>query len=177
MVDEIASYTGNQVPFHVGINCHLNTCVVAAKSFSQVGIILSQLLLEHRYYVIMHICLPDKYFASHFCLQAFLSKRSFPSLSLSCSSAVILLPFISVGAASSNFTRVVNVDIVQRVMLTSQGFFYQQGLSIILITFLSRPDISAVLLQIYIYISGASTGIQCQSQEQRCSNIGSQLAS
>ena len=175
MVDEIASYTGNQVPFHVGINCHLNTCVVAAKSFSQVGITLSQLLLEHRHYVIIHIRLPDKYVARHFCLQAFLSKQSFPSLSLSCSSAVILLPFISVGAASSNFTRVVNVHIVQRVMLTSQGFFCQQVLSIILIAFLSRPDISAILLQ--IYISGASTGIQCQSQEQRCSNIGSQLAS
>ena len=60
----------------------------------------------------MHIRLPDKYVASHFFLQDFLSKQSFPSLSLSCSSAAILLLFMSVGAASSNFTRVVNVDIV-----------------------------------------------------------------
>ena len=64
------------------------------------------MLLEHRHHV-MHIRLPDKHVASHFCLQAFLSEQSFRSLSLSCSSAVILLLFISVGAASSNFTRVV----------------------------------------------------------------------
>ena len=55
----------------------------------------------------MHIRLPDKHVASHFCLQAFLSEQRFPSLSLSCSSAVILLLSIRVGAASSNFTRVV----------------------------------------------------------------------
>ena len=44
------------------------------------GITLSQ-LLEHRYHV-MHIRLPDKHnVVNHFCLQAFLSEQSFPSLS------------------------------------------------------------------------------------------------
>ena len=42
-------------------------------------ITLSQ-LLQHRYHV-MHIRLPDKHFVNHFCLQAFLSEQSFPSLS------------------------------------------------------------------------------------------------
>ena len=58
------------------------------------GITLSQ-LLEHRYHV-MHIRLPDKHnVVNHFCLQAFLSEQSFPSLSMSCcsSSTVILLFF------------------------------------------------------------------------------------
>ena len=40
----------------------------------------------------MRIRLPDKHnVAGHFCLQAFLSEKRFPSLSLSCSSAVIML--------------------------------------------------------------------------------------
>ena len=47
------------------------------------GITLSQ-LLEHRYHV-MHIRLSDKHnVVNHFCLQAFLSEQSFPSLSMSC---------------------------------------------------------------------------------------------
>ena len=53
------------------------------------GITLSQ-LLEHRYHA-MHIRLPDKHnAANHFCLQAFLSEQSFPSLSMSCCSSAVL---------------------------------------------------------------------------------------
>ena len=68
---------------------------------------------------VIHICLPDKHnFASHFCLQVFLSEQSFPIFFLSCSSAVILLLFIRVGAASSNFTqRVASMLISFRAIL------------------------------------------------------------
>ena len=55
-------------------------------------------LLKHKYHV-MHILLPDKHnVANHFCLQAFLSEQSFPSLPMSCSSAVIFLFFIRLGS-------------------------------------------------------------------------------
>ena len=82
------------------------------------------MLLEHRHHV-MHIRLPGKHnVASHFCLQSVLSEQKFPSLSLSCSSTVILLLFILVGAASSNFIRVVCWC---RLALHS-GFFLPVGL-------------------------------------------------
>ena len=60
------------------------------------GINLSQ-LLENRYHV-MHIRLPDKHnVVSHFCLQAFLSEESFPSLPLSyCPSSNVILLFFKV---------------------------------------------------------------------------------
>ena len=45
------------------------------------GMTLLSQLLEHEYHV-MHIRLPDKHnVVNHFCLQAFLSEQSFPSLS------------------------------------------------------------------------------------------------
>ena len=47
---------------------------------NHLGITLSQ-LLEHRYHV-MHIRLPDRHVAYHFCVQAFLSEQSFSFLSL-----------------------------------------------------------------------------------------------
>ena len=69
------------------------------------GITLSQ-LLEHRYHV-MHIRLPDKHnVVNHFCLQAFLSEQSFPSLSMSCCSSstdCYFVVFQDQLAASSNF--------------------------------------------------------------------------
>ena len=37
----------------------------------------------------MHIRLPDKHVANHFCLQAFLSEQSFPSLPMSCCSSTV----------------------------------------------------------------------------------------
>ena len=56
------------------------------------GITLSQ-LLEHRYHV-MHIRLPDKHnVANYFCLQAFLSEQSFPSLSYALLFFILLLLF------------------------------------------------------------------------------------
>ena len=60
----------------------------------------------------MHIRLPDRHnAANHFFLQVFLSEQSFPRLSMSCSSAVILLLSMRLRvAASSNFTT--DVDIV-----------------------------------------------------------------
>ena len=55
-------------------------------------------LLKHKYHV-MHIRLPDKHnVANHCCLQAFLSEQRFPSLPMSCSSAVIFLFFIRLGS-------------------------------------------------------------------------------
>ena len=76
------------------------------------GITLSQ-LLEHRYHVML-IRLPDKHnFVNHFCLQAFLSEKSFPSLPMSCcSSSTVILLFFKVRylAASSNF--ILAADIV-----------------------------------------------------------------
>ena len=97
----------------------------------------------------MHIRLPDKHVASHFCLQAFLSEQSFPSLSLSCSSAVILLLSIRVGAASSNFTRVVcryRLDLA-----TLAGFFLPVGLAhhIIYVSYQTRY-INNIITNIYI---------------------------
>ena len=42
----------------------------------------------------MHIRLPDKHnVVNHFCLQAFLSEQSFPSLSMSCCSSTVILLF------------------------------------------------------------------------------------
>ena len=69
------------------------------------GITLSQ-LLKHRYHV-MHIRLPDKHnVVNHFCLQAFLSEQSFPSLSMSCCSSFFYCYFVVFQgqiAASLNF--------------------------------------------------------------------------
>ena len=83
---------------------------------------------------VMHIRLPDKHNVSnHFCLQAFLSEQSFPSLSMSCCSSAVnyfvvfhsRFQFFSqstlIIAASSNF--ITAVDIVQSY---TQGFFCQQ---------------------------------------------------
>ena len=59
---------------------------------NHVGITLFQ-LLEHGYHV-MHIRLPDRHnITNHLCLEAFISEQSFPSSSMSSSSAVILLFF------------------------------------------------------------------------------------
>ena len=55
----------------------------------------------------LHIRLPDKHnVANHFCLQAFLSEQSFPSLSMSCCSSstdCYFVVFQDQLAASSNF--------------------------------------------------------------------------
>ena len=78
----------------------------------------------------------------------FVYKPFFPNkVSQVCSYLVLLLLFIRAEAASSTSLGQY-VDIVQSY---TQGFFCQQVLSIILITFLSRPDISTILLQIQLY--------------------------
>ena len=68
-------------------------------------ITLSQ-LLERRYYV-KHIRLSDKHnVVNHFCLQAFLSEQSLPSLSMSCCYSFFYCYFVVFQgqiAASSNF--------------------------------------------------------------------------
>ena len=84
------------------------------------GITLSQ-LLEHRYHV-MHIRLTDKHnVAHHFCLQAILSKQSFPSLSIMSAVLLLLFSYFSRLAASSNF--VMAVDIVS-VFFLPAGFVH-----------------------------------------------------
>ena len=118
----------------------------------------------------MHIRLPDKHVASHFCLQAFLSEQSFPSLSLSCSSAVILLLSIRVGAASSNFTRVVcryRLDLA-----TLAGFFLPVGLAHHIIYVSYQDQIYQQYYYKYIYPE-LQLVFSVISQEQRCSNIAS----
>ena len=70
----------------------------------------------------MHIRLPDKHIINHFCLQAFLSEQSFPSLPMSCYSSavnyfVVFHPFKVLVfqlaslllAASSNFITAVDI--------------------------------------------------------------------
>ena len=132
---QLASYTAAS---SAGINCKLNLCWFRWQN--HLVITLFQ-LLEHRYHV-MHIRLPDRHnAANHFFLQVFLSEQSFPRLSMSCSSAVILLFSIRLCvAASSNFTT--DVDIVQS---HSEGFFCQQVLPMMLITFPSRPTTGTVV--------------------------------
>ena len=112
----------------------------------------SYVLFEHRYHV-MHIRLPDKHnVANYFCLQPFLLEQSFPSFSMCCCSfAVILLVFIfkvnfstSLIGASSNF--ITAVDIVQSY---TQGFFCQQVLSMILITFLSKASTGILSKEVF----------------------------
>ena len=97
----------------------------------------------------MHIRLPDKHVASHFCLQAFFSKQSFPSLPLSCSSAVILLLFIKSGwSCCSNFTRVCWFRLELR-----SGFFLPADLGHhIYYVPLQTRYINNIITNIYIYI-------------------------
>ena len=94
---------------------------------------ISQVASQLPNYYIMHIHLPDKHVVNHFCLQAFLSEQSFPSLSMSCCSSAVnyfvvfhsRFQFFSQStltiAASSNF--ITAVDIAQSY---TQDFFCQQ---------------------------------------------------
>ena len=151
----------------VGINCNLNLCGCGGKIIqlcSQLQL-LSQ-LLKHRYHV-MDIRLHDRHNVSnHFYLEAFLSGHSFPSLSMSCSSAIIssLLFFIGLGTQLLAHTTTA-ADIVQSY---TQGFLCQQLLSLTLITFFSRA--STGILSHWCSISDIMS-CPSQSQEITCDYV------
>ena len=84
------------------------------------GITLSQ-LLEHRYHV-MHIRLPDKHnVVNHFCLQAFLSEQSFPSLSMSSVLLLLFCYFSRLAATRTSLRLLISFRVTLKVFSASRS--------------------------------------------------------